>query len=79
MTVKTTVVVGRKWKNPNIEIKVTVDEIKVEMSLEDFLGALALETGNPTFMVTVKGLEKRLQAASLKVVEGMKKETERAV
>jgi hypothetical protein len=76
---KTTVLVGRKWHEPEISISVGTEGIGISLSLEDFLKALAQEVGNPSFVVTIKGLEKRLLSASEAVVAGMKEETVRVM
>lgn len=72
---KKQVVVSRKWDNPNIEVSVCDIEIGIRISLDDFINALAIEVGNPTFVMTVNGLKSRLIEASVQVIEGMKIET----
>ena len=72
-----TVTILRKWNHPQISITVTNESIGIEMSLHDFLAALADEaaeelvvdiaksSGNPTFVFTNKQLQERL----VKVIE----------
>lgn len=75
----TTVLVSRKWHKPEITITVNDEAIGIQMPITEYLKALVAEAGNPTLLTTKAGLERRLQAASEKVVEGMKSETARAV
>jgi hypothetical protein len=76
---ETHVLVSRRWDNPNITVAITRADISIAMSVEDFVTALALEVGNPTFLMTTAGLKTALQAAATNVVEGMKAETARVV
>lgn len=76
---KSKLLVGRKWHNPEIYIKVCPEGINIEMELADAIRAACQEFGNPTTVVTVKGLEKRMLKAVEKVIAGMKKESERIV
>ena len=74
----TTVTICREWNNPHISITVTDQNIAMEMSLDDFLIALADEaaepiveniaanSGNPTFWFTKDVLTKNL----VKALEG---------
>lgn len=69
------ITICRKWNNPQINIKLTDDEISMEMSLEDFLVALTDEVaeplvrdiaenaGNPLFWATKQALTDNLVKA----------------
>lgn len=70
------VVISREWKSDApITVDVTSTEIGVSMPLEQFLDALAQETGNPTTLFTIASLRARLEGAALQVCEKMKRET----
>ena len=70
------VVISRKLqKGAQIRVDVVNGEISVSMSLQEFLDNLALEAGNPAFLVTQTGLRTRLETASVKVCDKMKQET----
>lgn len=70
MTTKVTIM--RKWNNPQISIAVTDEEIKMEISLKDFLEALvdeaaepfvsmvATDAGSPALLMTNKQLQDKL-------------------
>jgi hypothetical protein len=65
---KQLVVVSRKWHEPFIRVDVTSIGIGVTMSLDDFVVALEVESGQPG-----------LAGAAERVVAGMKKETSQAL
>lgn len=79
------VMVSRRWKAGQmirIEVKRYPEGdngVEVSMSLDEFVSALAQETGNPAMLMTENGLLKALRAAADKVVAGMKAETARAM
>ena len=60
-------VVSRKWHEPQIVVSVTNAELKIVMTLDDFVRALSLETGRD------------LSSAAQRVVDGMKQETSRVM
>lgn len=74
----TTVTICREWNNPQIHITVSNKDIALEMTLDDFLIALADEAaepivesiagnaGNPSFWFTKEALTKNL----VKALEG---------
>lgn len=74
----TKITICRKWNNPQISINLTNEAISLEMSLDDFLVALAdevaeplvntiaQEAGNPSFWFTKNVLTKNL----VKTLEG---------
>ena len=74
------ITICRKWNNPQITITVTSEDISLEMSLEDYLVALADEVaeplvqsivddvGNPTLWFTKEALSRNL----IKALEGNK-------
>ena len=72
---RTIVVVSRKWDNPSISITVTNEGLGISMSLDDFVNALASESGNPTLLVTRTQLLTRLKTSALTVVSVMKQAT----
>lgn len=75
---KSVVTVIRKWNNPSIEIRLSNDSLELDITLEDFLIALAdevaeplvsgiaEEAGNPSFWFTKEAVTKNL----LKAIEG---------
>lgn len=73
------VIIGRRWDNPNITVDVTTDAIGISMPLADFIHALSIEAGNPTMLLTVSALEKKLIQAADEVVAGMKEETKQVM
>jgi hypothetical protein len=80
---KRTVTILRKWNNPYIEIRLSSEELEIDMSLDDFLLALTDEAaeplvkqavqdaGNPTLLFTNAQLERRL----VESIEGKKAQT----
>lgn len=73
----TTVLVGRKWNNPNITIEVSTEGIEVRMTLEDFLTSVVTEIGSPAMLFRQEALGSAVLEAANRVVAGMKRETER--
>ena len=61
------VVVSRQWHEPFIRVSVTDLDIKVVMGLEDFAQAVSQELGRD------------VAAAVQRVIDGMKRETSRAL
>ena len=76
---KNVLTVSRKWHAPEISHKVTLEGIEISIPLEDYLTALVAEVGNPALILTAKSLQKALDSASLKVVQGIKDETAKVV
>lgn len=72
-------VISRYWTNPEITVTVRGDGIALDMDLEDFLGALATEMGNPALLVTVNALRTKMQAASVVVCERVKEASKQVV
>lgn len=80
---KRTVTILRKWNNPSIEIRLSSEQLEIDMALDDFLLALTDEAaeplvrqavqdaGNPTLLFTNSQLERRLVYA----IEGNKAQT----
>jgi hypothetical protein len=79
MDEKHNVVISREWNNPKILISVSSEAIAIKMSLEDFLLAVHIEMGNPTFLVTKEALLRRLTMASDKVCAEMKSLTSKVI
>lgn len=73
MEARSKVVIGRKWNNPNIYTYIDVNKIELDISLKDFIHALAEEIGNPALCMTKAQLEKRMQTALDKVLSEVKK------
>jgi hypothetical protein len=72
---KSKVVTCRKWSQPLLDSFVTAEEIGVRMDLDDYITALCMELGNPTFLVTNAKLEQRIRQASNKILTEIKKST----
>lgn len=70
---KRVVIVGRQWHRPEITVIVTDEKIGVQMTLDDFMKAVAAEIGAD------QDLQNKLQAAGQTVVGGMKQETTRVM
>lgn len=70
------VVISREWaKGAPILVKVTEDDISIDMLLDDYLEALVAEIGNPATLFTTATLRKRVFAASVEVNRKMKQTT----
>ena len=72
---KSRVVISRHWNNPAINVEVTDAEIRVMMSMQEFLDAVCTEIGNPATVFTEGQLRKRVRAASESVLSKMKEAT----
>lgn len=72
---KSRVVISRHWDHPAINVNVTDTDIKVMMSMQEFLDALCTEVGNPALLLTEGMLRKRIRAASETVLGKMKEAT----
>jgi hypothetical protein len=69
---KAKIVVGRKWNNPEIYVKVTDNEIDMAVNSADFINALVEELGSPALIMTKEGLKARLRDAFTKVLSEIK-------
>jgi hypothetical protein len=69
------VVVSNTWANIGITAFVTQEGLGSKMLLDDFVQALALEVGNPAFILTSKSLAANLHAAKNVVLDEMKQAT----
>ena len=69
------VTVTREWHNPQINIHVTHLDIKLDITLDDFLKAIVEEAGNPTMLLTKAQLLARLEKAAEVVVDKVKQES----
>ena len=76
---KTTIVVSRKWTNPQIEAFLDAAGVGARMDLDAFLDALIEEVGNPTTLVTKAGLRTRLIAAKEAVIKELRDATTHVV
>lgn len=79
MTNRTKIVVCRKWAHPDIEAYIQSDSVGARMTLDDFVGALAAEVGEPLMILTKKQLLDKLRAATEKVSAEMKQATKHVV
>lgn len=73
---------SRYWNNPQIRTVITDDFIALRMTMDDFVNALKreMEAAGPIWrVVTQAELEKRVDAAVLKIIEGVKEESAKAV
>jgi hypothetical protein len=66
-------VVGRKWSLDQIYALVTHEGIELSVDLEVFIGAVVEALGSPAFVMTKKGLKKRIKAILPHVLEEIKK------
>lgn len=78
-TATSTVLVSRKWHEPEITVHVSDKEIGVETKLDDFVAALADEVGNPTLYVTRAQMKRAIEEAAERVISAMKQETARVI
>ena len=69
------VIISKKFHNPEITYTVVHDGLSLELKLDDYLTALISEIGSPLWMLTPNSLEKKLLAASSKIVQDMKDQT----
>lgn len=76
---KDVVVVSREWHNPNIRMVVNPRGINISMSVDDFILALAEEVGSPTMILTRATLLKKIQAASVSILDEMKHESKKVM
>ena len=60
-------VISRYWHNPIITVKLSDDDIKIEITSADFVRALAKEIGNPAFILTNAQLERYMLASMINV------------
>jgi hypothetical protein len=65
--VKHIVHISKHWNKPDIDVKVFVDGISIEMSLEDLVKAIAADMPHPAFAVT----RSRTEASMLSVLESV--------
>lgn len=71
----TKVVVCRLWKNTEISAFVDSEGVGAHVKLEDFLTQVIERVGNPTLLVTKAQLKERMLAASVDMLEEMKRTT----
>lgn len=67
-------VISRHWHEPEVRVGVDHEQIRLEMSVEDFCRALVQEIPHPVLCFTRKGLTENVVAA-VAVVLGKVKET----
>lgn len=73
------VLVSRVFGQPIINVGISQDRIAIDMTLDDFLAAVAEQYGNPATTLTKAQHLTRLATAATVVVESMKAETTRVV
>ena len=73
---KEKVVVSRKWKNPEITIFVSSEEIGARMSIDVYIDTLVQQVGSIPLMLTKDQLARKLKDAHVFVVEEMKASTQ---
>lgn len=76
---RTSVVVSRKWDNPEIRAFVNFEGVGASIDVRAFVAALVAETGNPLTIVTQAQLERVMQAAAARVLEELKAATKYVV
>jgi hypothetical protein len=69
---KTVVVVSRYWHQPEIVVGIDHQQIRLELSVEDFCKALVRTIRHPAMLATRSGLEEQLLAATKEVLEQVK-------
>ncbi len=72
---KSVIHISRHWDNPQIVVKLYVDGIAVEMSVEDFCKALVADSPHPLWALTRWQLEKNLLGTVQGVLEKAKEST----
>ena len=73
------VIIGRFWNSPEITVRVTHLEIRMDIGIDDYLNALVEEIGNPTMLLTKGMLKTALTKAAKVVEEKVKLESSKAV
>lgn len=73
------VTITRKWHNPEIYTVVNDKSISLEMGLDDFIKALLIEFGSPTFVLTKTQFEQRINMAVASIITGIKEESIKVV
>lgn len=67
-----TVVISRRWDNPTINVYLEKEEIKLEMSLDDYIKAILTEIGSPALVLTTAQLAAKMKTARAVVELEMK-------
>jgi hypothetical protein len=73
---KEKVVVSRKWKNPEITVFVSSEEIGAKMDIEAYLDTLVQQVASIPLTMTKEQLARKLKDAHVLVVEEMKSSTQ---
>ena len=66
--------VSRKMGTRDVTVHITDESVGVSTLLGDYMEMLAEEMGNPTTLMTVSGMKKRMLEASYSLNEKMKSE-----
>jgi hypothetical protein len=72
-------IVSRKWTNPAITVKMSTEEIAIEMEADAYLEAIVNQITNLSITFTKSTLLAKLKDAHANVVVEMKKSTVQAV
>lgn len=73
------VTITRKWHNPQIYTVVNDKSISLEIDLDDFVKALIVEFGSPTFILTKAQFEQKMTSSVEAVITGVKEESIKVV
>jgi len=73
--VKTVVRSSRHWHEPNVEVGVYTDGIKVEIALEDLLLAIIADMKHPFWIMSKSKMEKEVLAVLDSVLNKKKEST----
>lgn len=65
--VKMVVLVSKRWDNPTITVGIAPEGLTMQMTLDEFITALALEVGSPAMLFSQEKLRQKLQEAADKI------------
>lgn len=67
--------INKQFGKPEINIRITHQELNISASLDDFITAMVQKMESVTWVFTKAEFEKRMSAAKDAIIEDMKKET----
>jgi hypothetical protein len=73
------VTVSRRWNNPTITSRITIDELSLSMDMDNFVIALIEELGSVAFVFTRKEIDKRVRESVFKILDGIKFESSKVM
>ena len=89
---KQVVSITRHWHSPEIQTRIESRAkghlpgmpgdsgfIEISMDLDDYLEALAAEVGNPTMLLTIDQLKKKIKFCNKTILEKMKAESTKVI